>query len=451
MKTPIADFCEAYAQSGISRLHMPGHKGQGPLGVEALDLTEIQGADSLYEADGIIAESEANASSLFGTRATFYSCGGSSQSIKAMCLLSVRHFAKTHSERASILAGRNAHKSFVHASQLIGFDVKWLSSEEEVYSLCRCTITPNGLTKQLLLLQKEQELPAAVYVTSPDYLGNMLDIRGLAEACHAFDVPLLVDNAHGAYLKYLPEDLHPVTLGADTCADSAHKTLPVLTGGGYLHIGPNAPEGFEETARDAMCLFGSTSPSYLILQSLDLCNAWLEESASAAFAGTEERLSIIKEVIRSRGLTLTGEEPLKLTIDCNASGMAPGDIAAKTFREVGVECEYADRDHIVFMFSPQNTPQDFAKTERATRLLDRGMLGYRLPAAPLPVAAFQPYEVWQKPVEQVPAEESAGRICADVRIGCPPAVLPVVPGETIDEAAIRVLKYYGIKRILVLL
>ena len=90
MKTPIADFCRRYADSGAARLHMPGHKGQGPLGVEELDLTEIRGADSLYEADGVIAESEANAAALFGARATFYSCGGSSQSIKAMCLLAVR-------------------------------------------------------------------------------------------------------------------------------------------------------------------------------------------------------------------------------------------------------------------------------------------------------------------------------------------------------------------------
>lgn len=450
MNTPIADFCKEYAGNDISRLHMPGHKGQGPLGVEAIDLTEVKGADSLYEADGIIAESERNAASLFGARHTFYSCGGSSQSIKTMCLLAVRHFAKEHAERPTILAGRNAHKSFVHASQLIGFDVRWIASEEERYSLCRCTITPDGLTKQLLLLQNEQDLPAAVFVTSPDYLGNMLDLRGLAEACRAFGVPLLVDNAHGAYLKFLPEDRHPITLGADACADSAHKTLPVLTGGGYLHIGPEAPDGFETTARDAMAMFGSTSPSYLILQSLDLCNAWLAESSAEAFAEAENRVSILKEVIASRGLRMMGEEPLKLTIDCAASGLEPGTVVADTFLDFGVECEYADRDTIVFMFSPQNTPQDYAKLERATRLLSPGILGMHLPADPLPETVFQPYEVLQKPTEELPIEDSVGRICADVRIGCPPAVLPVVPGERIDEATVRNLRNYGIRTITVL-
>ena len=450
MNTPIADFCRRYAEQDTARLHMPGHKGTGPLGVEAIDLTEIAGADSLYEADGIIAESERNAASLFGTRSTFYSCGGSSQSIKAMCLLAVRQFAKEHDGRAAILAGRNAHKSFVHASQLIGFDVAWLPSEEDVYSLCRCTITPEGLTKRLLLLREEQKLPAAVFVTSPDYLGNLLDIRGLAEASHAFGVPLLVDNAHGAYLKFLPEDRHPITLGADACADSAHKTLPVLTGGGYLHIGHNAPEDSEETARETMCMFGSTSPSYLILQSLDLCNAWLAESGSEAFAEAENRVSILKEVIASRGLRLMGEEPLKLTIDCAASGLGPGTDVAERFRDFGVECEYADRDTIVFMFSPQNTPQDYAKLERATRLLSPGMLGMHLPAAPLPEAVFQPYEVWQKPTEDLPVEDSVDRICADVRIGCPPAVLPVVPGERIDASIVPILRYYGIRTISVL-
>ncbi len=450
MNTPIADYCRRYAEQDTARLHMPGHKGQGPLGVEAIDLTEVKGADSLYEADGIIAESEANAASLFGTRATFYSCGGSSQSIKAMCLLAVRHFAKDHAERPTVLAGRNAHKSFVHASQLIGFDVQWLPSEDERYSLCRCSITAEGLTKRLLLLREAKQLPAAVFVTSPDYLGNMLDIRGLAEAVHAFGVPLLVDNAHGAYLKFLPEDRHPITLGADACADSAHKTLPVLTGGGYLHIGPDAPEGFEDAAREAMCLFGSTSPSYLILQSLDLCNAWLAENASAAFSEAENRLSILKEVISSRGLALMGEEPLKLTLDCASTGLEPGTVVADTFRDFGVECEYADRDVVVFMFSPQNGPQDYAKLERATRLLTPGMLGMHLPAAPLPEVMSQPHEVWKRPFEELPVGDSVGRICADVRIGCPPAVLPVVPGERIDEATVRILRYHGIKTITVL-
>ncbi|MBP5271762.1 MAG: amino acid decarboxylase [Clostridia bacterium] len=451
MKTPIADFCRQYADGQTIRFHMPGHKGQGPLGVEALDLTEVKGADSLYEATGIIAESETNAASLFGARATFYSCGGSSQSIKAMCLLAVRQYAKTHSGRAEILAGRNAHKSFVGASQLIGFDVRWLPSEEEDYALCRCITTPEGLERALSLRKEENALPAAVFVTSPDYLGNLLDIKGLADVAHAYGVPLLVDNAHGAYLKFLPEDRHPMSLGADACADSAHKTLPVLTGGGYLHIGTEAPAGFEESAREAMELFGSTSPSYLILQSLDLCNDWAEKTAHSAFEKTLERVRAVRQAMAEKGLSLIGEEPLKITIDAPASGLGTGTELADRFRAFGIECEYADRDHVVLMAAPFNKAEDFAALTRAVAALEPGERAEspRLSTA-LPEAALQPRDVLTRPAEELPVENCLGRIAAHVRVGCPPAVLPVVPGETVDRNVIEVLKACGIQTITVL-
>ena len=456
MKTPIADFCREYSQQNKSRFHMPGHKGLGMLGIEALDLTEVKGADSLYEADGIIAESEANASQLFGSRRTFYSAGGSSQSIRAMCLLACRYRSDRKEGTLLILAGRNAHKSFVQAAQLIGFDVEWMASEE-AYSLCCCTISPDGLEKQLERLSSENRSVAAVFVTSPDYLGNVLDIRGLAEVAHRFGTLLLVDNAHGAYLKFLPEDRHPMTLGADACADSAHKTLPVLTGGGYLHIGAGAPDGFEENAGDAMCLFGSTSPSYLILQSLDLCNDWLEKTARTAFSETAERVDAVKAQMQSEGLVLTGEEPLKVTVDCAASKTGPGTAFADRLRDFDIECEYADRDVVVLMFSPNNSNDDYEKLSAAVHVLMQGSQG--VPSTNierpsfsdrLPEKVLMPRDVLLRPTETVPVSAAEGRIAADTSMGCPPAILPVVPGEKIDRGVIDILRYYGHERIDVL-
>lgn len=110
----------------------------------------------------------------------------------------------------------------------------------------RCAVTPEAVKAALSACRAK---PAAVYLTSPDYLGNILDIKGIAEICHKAGVPLAVDNAHGAYLKFLPESLHPIDLGADICCDSAHKTLPVITGGAYLHISNSAPPLFAEQAK----------------------------------------------------------------------------------------------------------------------------------------------------------------------------------------------------------
>ena len=141
MKTPIVNFVNAYAEKNMSRMHMPGHKGKGFLGCEKFDITEVSGADSLYEADGIIAESEANATKLFGTGRTVYSTEGSSQCIRAMLHLAVMNwktFVKA-GERPLVIAARNVHKAFVYAAALIDFDVDWLWPEGEMNSLCGST------------------------------------------------------------------------------------------------------------------------------------------------------------------------------------------------------------------------------------------------------------------------------------------------------------------------
>ena len=130
MNTPICDFVRRYAQSGTVRLHMPGHKGSGPLGCEALDITEIAGADSLYEADGIIAESEANAAALFGAARTLYSAEGSSQCIRAMLCLAAQNAPR--GARPLILAARNVHKAFVLGAALLGAAAELLTREETV-------------------------------------------------------------------------------------------------------------------------------------------------------------------------------------------------------------------------------------------------------------------------------------------------------------------------------
>ena len=261
ISTPIWDFARDYAERNPARFHMPGHKGKAFLGCEDRDLTEIEGADDLYHPAGIIAESEANASKLFGWP-TVYSTEGSSLCVRAMLALAYTAAGR----KGRVLAGRNAHKTFLSAAILLDFPIRWLWAGEDYLS---CPVTPEQVERAIL---EEREKPFAVYLTSPDYLGNIADIRGISRVCGKYGVRLLVDNAHGAYLKFLPESRHPMDLGADLCCDSAHKTLPVLTGGAYLHF---REEGMRGKVKDAMALFGSTSPSYLILQSLDACNAVL--------------------------------------------------------------------------------------------------------------------------------------------------------------------------------
>ncbi len=437
MNTPIADFVRAYAASGGTRLHMPGHKGASILGCEALDITEIAGADSLYEASGIIAESEANAAALFGSAGTFYSTEGSSQCIRAMLALAA--WSVPAGRRPTVLAARNVHKAFLYAAALLDLDVVWLWPEEPAPSLCACPLSPEGLEAALAELPVP---PAAVYVTSPDYLGGQCDIAALAAAAHRHGVPLLADNAHGAYLRFLAPSRHPLDAGADLCCDSAHKTLPVLTGGAYLHIGRAAPEFFRENARRALALFGSTSPSYLILQSLDLCSRRLAEDYPRRLAETAARMEDVRRCLRQRGWTVWDTDPLKLTIDCAASGWE-GPALARKLEEGGIACEYRDRDDLVLMGTPENRPEDWR------RLLDclGGNAGRPRPRLPLPPvrgeAVCSIREAMFRPQERVPAGEALGRVCGAPAVGCPPAIPIAAAGERIGPEAVELFIRYG--------
>lgn len=428
ISTPICDFARDYAERNPARFHMPGHKGKGFLGCEDRDLTEIEGADDLYHPAGIIAESEANASKLFGWP-TVYSTEGSSLCIRAMLALAYTAAGR----RGRVLAGRNAHKTFLSAAILLDFPIRWLWAGEDYLS---CPVTPEQVEQAIL---EEGEKPFAVYLTSPDYLGNMADIRGISRVCGKYGVRLLVDNAHGAYLKFLPESRHPMDLGVDYCCDSAHKTLPVLTGGAYLHFREEEMRG---KVKDAMALFGSTSPSYLIMQSLDRANPYLE--------GLPQRLrtfapwvAALKDRLLERGLTLGGEEPLKLTWMTRPWGYTGTEIA-EILEKKNLICEFRDEGHIVFMFTPENDPWELEKLSRAIcQIPRREALPDEAQQRVEPKAACSPRQAVFGERERIPVGESAGRILANLSVSCPPAVPIIMCGEEIEEAIIPRLRALG--------
>ena len=416
---------------------MPGHKGNAFLGIEHLDITEIQGADSLYEAEDIIAKSEANASALFGCR-TFYSTEGSSQCIRAMLYL-LSLYAKQQGRKTLVAAGRNAHKAFLTAAALVDVDVRWLYPSNPV-SYLSCDLTPEELEEYL---QNAQEKPVAVYLTSPDYLGMVADIGSIAEVCHRHGVLLAVDNAHGAYLRFLPQSMHPIDLGADICCDSAHKTLPVLTGGAYLHLSAEMDKAVGEQAKNALMLFGSTSPSYLILQSLDAANQYLDNYPGQLRTLIPE-LDAFKVRLCQQGYSLYGREALKLTIQAKPYGYT-GNQLAELLRQVKIEPEFADPDYVVLMLSAETDGETLSQIEQAL---------CRIPPQP-PIKedspAFAPGELVLTIREAVfacsellPVEQCLGRILAVPTVGCPPAVPILVCGERIDRHAIACFAYYGI-------
>ncbi len=433
----LNDFIKNYSESSITRLHMPGHKGAEFLGFEKYDITEIYGADSLYEADGLIKESEQRASDIFNTKATFYSAEGSSQCVKAMISL-VKLLNK---DNCTVLSTRNCHKSFIYASALLNVDIKWLYNNGE-YSLAASNVLPEDIESAL----NNADIPiSAVYLTSPDYLGNELNIKDISKITCSKNIPLIVDNAHGSYLHFLDEKRHPIDLGADMCCDSAHKTLPVLTGGAYLHISKKTPDFFKDNVKYALEMFGSTSPSYLILSSLDLANDYLSNGFDRDLKKCVNRLNKLKENLKDSHITPLKTDPLKLTIP--SYGLNIADMLRKS----KIECEYQDPDYVVMMFSPLNGAEDFIKTENALKNIYKNIEKNKKTHPPVlnlkPEKVLSVREAIFSPFEIVDAEHSFGRTLARPAASCPPCVSVLMPGERIEEDSIKIFKKYSINKI----
>ena len=437
MDTPICDFARAYAEGDPVRMHMPGHKGRPLTGPERLDLTEIGEADVLYRSRGVIRRSEENAASLFGAARTVYSAEGSSLCIRAMLYLALLT-AKEKGLPARLLAGRNAHRTLMTAAALMDLEIDWLLAAPGE-DLLSC-----GFDADVL----EEKLAAgaymAVYLTSPDYLGRRADLRAAAAACRCHGVPLLVDNAHGAYLKFLPEGGHPIDLGADACCDSAHKTLSCLTSAAYLHLSERAPASWAEQAEQAMALFASTSPSWLILQSLDRMNAELAGDYPEWICRTADRTAEIRMALAREGWTFAGDEPMKLTLNAAERGWSGEELQA-VLRRSGIECEFADRQYLVLMPSAETTEGAWQRLLAALREIPRrAPLEEKAPELPAPERVMSVREAMLSPQEILPVGQAVGRVLADACVSCPPAVPVAIAGERITLETAACMVWYGV-------
>lgn len=437
MKTPIVSFLKSYQEKSPVRMHMPGHKGAGILGFEGMDLTEIYGADELFAAEGIIKESEQNASSLFGCQ-TYYSTQGSTLCIQTMCTILCQD-AKSKGKKPKILAGRNAHRSFIHVAALLDFDIEWLYGNSDYLS---CKIHAEDLEKAII-----ESHPTAVYLTNPDYLGNLLDIKSLASVCKKHNVLLAIDNAHGAYLRFLEPSLHPIDLGADLCCDSAHKTLPVLTGGAYLHLSESLNQVWKNDVKHFMEYFSSTSPSYLIMASLDATNEVLDTTFKKSLSECIQRVDGLKNTLVQHGYTILSGEPMKITISTKEFGYTGNEIA-NLLMECDIYPEFYDSDYIVLMPSPYNTKDDLKRLETCLCGIERKpILINKPPKLEQSKKAMNVRQALFSSSITLDVSKSLGQVCSSVTVSCPPAILPVIPGEVISESSIEVMKYYGIETV----
>ncbi len=424
--TPLYDALLRHRELGRASFHTPGHKNNPsalPQDLFSLDFTELPDTDSLFEANGPILEAEQLAAKLFGAQRSCISAGGCTLCIQAMFRLAVPNGGK-------VICSRVVHRSAVNTMALLDLQPVW------------------AMPGELISTIKNHPEAKAVYVTSPNYYGELLDIPAIAQACREIDLPLLVDNAHGTHLMFTEPKLHPLALGASMTACSAHKTLNVLTGGAWLNI---ADSRFAEGVKDAMALFGSTSPNYAVMASLDLARAWME-THKGEYAKLQRRVAEIRNTAEEHGIAMPAglTDPTRITLNTGSIGMS-GTSAAGIFRGAGAEPEYADRTHVVLIATPFNTEADFVRLADAIDVLPvRNALPETAVLPPLPPVKTSLREAIFAPAHTTDLEDAVGKIAAEAACPCPPGVPVVMPGEEVTKEAIDFLRGYGFFSIKVL-
>lgn len=424
MNTPIHDFLTIYSSRNSVRCHMPGGKST------PFDITEIEGADSLFECEGIIKESEKIAASLFGAAKTLYSCDGSTLAIQTMLALAkASNPSKNH-----VVASRYCHKSLVSACVLLNLDIDWI----EPLSFLSCKVSSNSVEGAIT------DSTLCVFAQSIDYYGGECDIAALSQICKKHGLPLLVDNAHGAYKVFTHN--HPLLQGADLTADSAHKTLPCLTGGAYLHINKNAPKIFSDRAKEMMSLFGSSSPSYLILDSLDLCNRHISLEKEKAL-NIMDKIKGLKSDLSRIGYTLRESDLMRITIDAEEYGYSGFSLSEK-LAENNIICEYADQKYTVMLFSTDQPLSDFPKILAAAKKIPKmpPIQGENI-YVPVPKSAIPLNKAVFSKTELIPTAQAEGQICGAITAPCPPCVPVVMPGEVFTAEAIKALNAWGVEKV----
>lgn len=438
---PLFHAMNLLSEGGSARFHMPGHKGE-PIfqtfaEVFAIDFTETYGTGNLYTGEGPIREAELAAARFYHAYDCFFLTGGSTQGVLSMIAASVP-------PGGALLIDRACHKSVCTALALLDITP---------YFIAPPVLDPFGIPTALEPSDVEAALEAhpdasALLVTSPNYYGVCQRLEVLATLCHERRKLLLVDSAHAAHFPAvrLPS---AVQRGADCAVLSAHKTLPCLGQGAYLILGERMNG---QNLRGMTALFGTTSPSYPIMCSLDLARAWAEGQGAAEFHMSVKNCAALRQMLSNETPFLTlenfmvpdGLDPCRLTV-CTAGTQLTGHTLADTlFGEFSVACEMSEERNAVFILTGADSPVSVLRLRQAllkmAKRAGQGQLPKKSAEISVPARKMRVREALFSPREAVPVEKAEGRVCACPVTPYPPGVPLLYPGEEIGAAQIEMLR-----------
>lgn len=440
----LFDALYKYSLQNICSMHMPGHKRNiellGNNFPYNIDITEVDGFDNLHMMNGILKDAADNVSALYGSKESFLLVNGSTGGLLAAIRSAVKRGEK-------IIMARNCHKSVYNAVELNCLKTVYLVPETDEETGVNGSITAEQVCRAL------DENPDArlVVITSPTYEGVISDIDAIAEVAHQKNVPVLVDEAHGAHLgfsEYFPGGA--LKSGADIVVNSIHKTLPALTQCALLHIGGDLIDG-DRIARE-LAVFETSSPSYILLASIDSCVRMLTEKKNELFGDYESNLRLFDESIiglkklkvlchgrdnlinHSKFFSFDPGKIVISTANTNLSGVILADILRKQYL---IEPEMAYANYAIAMTSICDTAESFGRLAAALIAIDQTVEQCPKPeikeySYPLPKQEKPIFQAIEEEGEFLSFEQSVGAMSLEYVWAYPPGIPLITPGEIID-------------------
>ncbi|BAZ43921.1 Orn/Lys/Arg decarboxylase [Chondrocystis sp. NIES-4102] len=452
---PLVDALKKSSQQAHAAFYAPGHKqGKGSpdqlknlISATALtvDLPELPELDNLFAPVGVIAQAEELAAETFGASKTWFLINGSSCGIIAAILA-------TCSQGEKIILPRNIHISAIAGLVLSGAIPIFIYPEYDLLEGLSYNVTPKAL-QQALIAHPDAK---AVMILHPTYQGICSDLSAIAEITHQYDIPLLVDEAHGAHFAFHP-DLPPsaMSVGADITIQSTHKVLTAMTQASMLHLQGSRVD--QNRISKALQLVQSTSPSYLLLASLDAARQQMATQGRELMnktltlaAKAREELAILSNISVLNPQTVAGCQHLdltRLTLNVSQLGITGFEADEILHEQFKVTCELPLLHHLCFIISLGNNQDDIKQLVEALTSLSEGKINSPpLTNIPQPITINQqpitisPRDAYFAPTQTIPISQASDRLCGELICPYPPGIPLLMPGEIITPVAINYLQ-----------
>ena len=446
---------EEYGKSDYYPFHMPGHKRNPNVSVAYLpfeqDITEIHGFDNLHHPEGILKEAQQCAARVYGTRHCFFSVNGSTAALLSAISASVK-------KGGSILMARNCHKAVYHALYLREIHPVYIYPHEDSMLGINGGISPSRVERYL----EEHKDVEAVLLTSPTYDGVVSDIKNIAHIAHKYQIPLIVDEAHGAHFhfsEYFP--LSAADLGADLVIQSVHKTLPSLTQTALLHVCSDRVD--LEKIKRFMSIYQTSSPSYILMASIDACMEKLEKDGVQMYRDFTQTLeSSRKRLLKCENIRLILPEMInstsvydfdrsKLLFSTVGTSLNGKELHNRLRQEFHIEMEMEAEKYVLGIASVGDTREGLERLCSAIEYIDSHVEKMEKKEADLEKNSdsyakmkqvMSISEAMDVPCKSVLLEESIGRISGEFAYLYPPGIPIIVPGEQISGHFVRNMRKY---------